>query len=190
MEGEYPELMKEVVKIATLQKVAEILRRLLEENISIGNLRLILEAMVEWGTREQDTVILVEYVRVALRRQICFRCADRNRIIVAYMVERAVEETLRSSVRPTAVGAFLSIADSAARPIVDRMRSVFAAAPDKRPVLLTSMDVRRHLRALLMRNDLDMTVLSYPELAPEFTVQPLAALADKMEKEIIGVAAE
>jgi type III secretion protein V len=187
-EKEFPELVKEAQKIATLQKMAEILRRLVEENVPISNMRLILEAVVEWGPREQDTILLVEYVRIALRRQICFRCADRNRIIVAYMLERAAEETLRSSVRSTAVGAFLSVAESAARPIVDRVRTAFAAAPDTAPVLLTSMDVRRHVRSLLVRNDLDVTVLSYQELAPEFSVQPLAALADKPEQERIGVA--
>jgi type III secretion protein V len=188
-EKEFPELVKEAQKIATLQKMAEILRRLVEENVPISNMRLILEAVVEWGPREQDTILLVEYVRIALRRQICFRCADRNRIIVAYMLERAAEETLRSSVRSTAVGAFLSVAESAARPIVDRVRTAFAAAPDTAPVLLTSMDVRRHVRSLLVRNDLGVTVLSYQELAPEFSVQPLAALADKPEQERIGVAA-
>jgi type III secretion protein V len=186
---DYPELMKEVQKVTTLQKIAEILRRLLEENVSVHNLRLILEAVVEWGPREQDTILLVEYVRIALRRQICYRCADRNRVIVAYMLERGVEEVLRTSVRPTAVGTFLSIADTAARPIVDRIRQAFAAAPDTLPVVLTSMDVRRHVRNLLIRNDLDVAVLSYQELAPEFSVQPLAAVAGGLEKEAIGPAA-
>jgi type III secretion protein V len=187
---EYPELMKEVQKVTTLQKIAEILRRLLDENVPINNLRLILEAVVEWGPREQDTVLLVEYVRIALRRQICFRCADRNRVIVAYMLERGIEEALRSSVRPTAVGAFLSIADTVARPIVDRIKHTFAAAPDTLPVVLTSMDVRRHVRNLLVRHDLDVSVLSYQELAPEFSVQPLAAVAVSPEKEAIGLAME
>jgi type III secretion protein V len=186
---EYPELMKEVLKALTLQKIAEILRRLLEENVPIHNLRLIFEAMVEWAPREQDTIVLAEYIRIALRRQICYRCADRNRVIVAYMLERAVEEVLRSSVRPTAVGAFLSIADSAARPIVERIRRAFAAAPDTLPVVLTSMDVRRHLRNLLVRNELDVAVLSYQELVPEFSIQPLAAVAGNAEKEAIGPAA-
>jgi type III secretion protein V len=105
------------------------------------------------------------------------------------MLERGVEEVLRSSVRPTAVGAFLSIADTAARPIVDRIRQAFAAAPDTLPVVLTSMDVRRHVRNLLVRNELDIAVLSYQELAPEFSVQPLAAVAGSGEKEAIGAAA-
>jgi type III secretion protein V len=186
---DYPELMKEVQKVTTLQKIAEILRRLVEENVPVNNLRLILEAVVEWGPREQDTILLVEYVRIALRRQVCYRCADRNRVIVAYMLERGVEEVLRSSVRPTAVGAFLSIADTAARPIIDRIRQAFATAPDTLPVVLTSMDVRRHVRNLLVRNDLDVAVLSYQELAPEFSVQPLAPVAGSAEKEAIGPAA-
>jgi type III secretion protein V len=186
-EKDYPELMKEAQKVTTLQKIAEILRRLLEENVPIDNMRVILEAIVEWGPREQDTILLVEYVRIALRRQICFRCADRNRIIVAYMLERASEETLRSSVRSTAVGAFLSIADSTARPIVDRIKRAFSVTPETLPVVLTSMDVRRHLRNLLVRNDLNVSVLSYQELAPEFSVQPLAALADGPEKDALGI---
>jgi len=187
---EYPELMKEVQKVSTIQKIAEILRRLLEENVPVNNMRLILEAVVEWGPREQDTILLVEYVRIALRRQICHRCADRNRVIVAYMLERGVEELLRSSVRPTAVGAFLSITDTAARPIIDRIRRTFAAAPDTLPVVLTSMDVRRHVRNLLVRNDLDVSVLSYQELAPEFSVQPLAAITEGPEREAIGSAVQ
>jgi type III secretion protein V len=189
-EKEYPELTKEALKITTLQKIAEILRRLLDENVPINNMRAILEAVVEWGPREQDTILLVEYIRIALRRQICYRCADRNRIVVAYLLERAAEETLRSSVQSTVVGAFLSITDSTARPIVDRIKHAFAATPDTLPVVLTSMDVRRHLRNLLVRNDLDVSVLSYQELAPEFSVQPLAALADGPEKDAIGVSME
>jgi type III secretion protein V len=176
-ERDYPELMKEALKVAPLQKIADILRRLLDENVPIGNLRLILEAVVEWGPREQDAVLLVEYVRIALRRQICFRCADRNRVIAAYMLERAVEDALRSSVRSTAVGAFLTISDQAARPIVERIRRTLAAAPEAQPVVLASMDVRRHVRNLLVRNDLDVPVLSFQELAPEFSVQPLATIA-------------
>jgi len=184
---EYPELMKEVQKISSLQKIAEILRRLLEENVPINNMRQILEALVEWGPREQDTVLLVEYVRMALRRQICFRCADRNRVIVAYMLERSVEDTLRAAVRTTAVGAFLSISDTAARPIVERVRHAFAAAPDTLPTVLASMDVRRHVRNLLIRNDLDVTVLSYQELAPEFSVEPLATIAADPEPAVIDL---
>ena len=180
-ESEYGDLVNEAQKAASLQKIAEILRRLVEENVPIRNLRLIFEALVEWGPREQDVVLLVEYVRMALGRQICFRWADRNRVIASYVLERAVEELLRGGVRPTAVGAFLSISDEAARPIIDQIRRLRnSAKADVQPVVLATMDVRRHVRNLLARNEIDIPVLSYQELAPEFSVQPLATVMKDM----------
>jgi type III secretory pathway component EscV len=80
------------------------------------------------------------------------------------MLERGVEDVLRSSVRTTAVGAFLGIADTASRPIIDRIRHAFAAAPDTLPVVPASMHVSA-LRNLLVRGDMDVSVLSYLELA-------------------------
>jgi type III secretion protein V len=185
MEPEYGELVKEAQSIAPLNKVAEILRRLAEENVPIGNLRLILEALVEWGQREQDVVRLVEYIRVALRRQICFRCADRNRVMTAYVLARSTEETVRAAVRPTTVGSFLSVSEEAIRPTVEAIRRLNASLePDANPIVLTSMDVRRHVRMLLTRNDLDIPVLSYQEVAPEFSVQPLATIGGEMAAEV------
>jgi type III secretion protein V len=180
-EAELGELAREVQKVASVQKLAEILRRLVEENVPIRNKRLIFEALVEWGQREQDVVLLVEYVRMALGRQICHRMADRNRIIPSYVLERAVEEMLRQAVKPTAVGAFLSIAEENTRPIIEQLRQLMSAAdPDVHPVVLASMDIRRHVRNLLVRSEIEIPVLSYQELAPEFSVQPLATIFQEM----------
>ena len=101
------------------------------------------------------------------------------------MLERALEDTLRASVRTTAVGAFLSISDRVARPILEQIKRALAAAPQARSVVLASMDVRRHVRNLLIRNDLDVPVLSYQELAPEFNVQPLVTITGDPEKETL-----
>ncbi|MGU3847574.1 FHIPEP family type III secretion protein, partial [Vibrio diabolicus] len=60
MEGSYSELVKEAQRIVPLQKMTEILQRLVSEDISIRNLRVILEAMVEWGQKEKDVVQLTE----------------------------------------------------------------------------------------------------------------------------------
>jgi type III secretion protein V len=161
----------------------------------VRNLRAILEAVVEWGQREQNVVLLVEYVRVALGRQICFRCADRDRIIAAYMLERSVEEMLRSATRQTAAGTYMSLTEEATQPMIDEIARVLAeAAPDANPVVLASMDVRRVTRHLLTRSNIHVPVLSYQELAPEFSVQPLGALTkgNQAEKEApaIGQSAE
>lgn len=49
MEQGYGELVKEAQRIVPLQRMTEILQRLVGEDISIRNMRAILEAMVEWG---------------------------------------------------------------------------------------------------------------------------------------------
>lgn len=182
VEPEFGELIREAQNVVPIQKVAEILRRLVEENVPVRNLRLILEALVEYGPREKDVVLLGEYVRMALGRQICFRVADRNRVIAAYVLERNVEETLRSAIRPTTVGTFLSIPESAARPIVNQFRRLLSATnPNVSPTVLATMDVRRHLRNLLVRNGIDLPVLSYQELTPEFSVQPLGTIISETQ---------
>ncbi len=63
MEPDYADLVRQAQEIVPLQKIAEVLRRLVGENVPIRNLRLILEALIEWGQREQDVVLLTEYVR-------------------------------------------------------------------------------------------------------------------------------
>jgi type III secretion protein V len=177
LEGDYGELVREAERIAPLQKIADILRRLLDEDVPIRQLRLILEALIEWGPREPDVSALVEYIRVALRRQICFRSADQNRVIMACMLDHAVEEAVRASVEATTVGAYLNISEETARPLLDQIAQVMAGcAAGARPVVLTSMDLRRHVRTLLMHNEIDLPVLSYQELAPEFSIMPLAGI--------------
>jgi type III secretion protein V len=117
-------------------------------------------------------------------------------VIAAYLLERQLEEAIRSSVRPTSVGAYLTVSEDIAHLIVEQIwHSLQMTSPGFQPVILTSMDVRRHVRNLLIRNGIDIPVLSYQELAPEFSVQTLgtilaspvsgepAALPDSMSRE-------
>jgi type III secretion protein V len=194
-QSNYADLVKEAEKIAPLQKLAEILRRLVDENVPVRNMRAILEAVVEWGQREQNVVLLVEYVRVALGRQICFRCADRDRVIAAYMLERSVEDLLRSGQRQTAAGTYMNLTEEATQPLINEIaRALAEAAPDAKPVVLASMDVRRVVRHLLTRSNIYVPVMSYQELAPEFNVQPLGSLTKGnqagKEPDSIGQSAE
>ena len=47
----------------------------------------------------------------------------------------------------------------------------------KRPVVVTAFDVRRFVHSLFETSGLEMAVLSYQELTPEITVQPVATIA-------------
>ncbi|MGO1077213.1 FHIPEP family type III secretion protein, partial [Inquilinus sp. CA228] len=44
------------------------------------------------------------------------------------------------------------------------------------PVILTALDTRRFLRQALARNHVEASVLSYAEIASDYTVQPVAVV--------------
>lgn len=177
-EATYDELVKELLRLVPLPRIADVLRRLLDEGVPLQQMRLVLEALAEWGEKEQNVVLLTEYVRGSLKRQICHRYATGHKVLPAYILEREAEEAIRGSVRDTAVGPYLVLDDKTSEQLLTRVRSVFSGpAPNAmRPVILSSMDVRRFLRGFLIRNDLDVPVLSYQELASEFTVQPIGSV--------------
>ncbi|MER8944804.1 type III secretion system export apparatus subunit SctV [Mesorhizobium sp. M0296] len=183
MEPDYADLVRQAQEIVPLQKIAEVLRRLVGENVPIRNLRLILEALIEWGQREQDVVLLTEYVRTSLKRQISFRCAGRNNIIAAYVLQRSAEDILRNAVQSTSTGTFLNLSDDDAQALITEIeRALSQNTTDVSPVVLAAMDVRRHMRSLLTHNAIELPVLSFQELAQEFNVQPLATIAGRSGK--------
>jgi type III secretion protein V len=178
LEGRYGDLVKEVMRTTTVQRMAEVLRRLVDEGVSVCNPRLVLEALAEWGEREPNVVLLTEYVRAALKRQICHKYANAHRLVPAYLIERAAEDSIRGAVRDTAVGPYLVLEDKVSEGLLERVRRIGANAHSdrNRPVILTSMDIRRFVRGFLMRNGLDIPVLSYQELASDFTIQPVGTI--------------
>lgn len=177
MEDNYGDLVRQAQETLTLQKIAEILRRLVEENVPVRNLRIILEAIVEWGGRDQEVAALTEHVRAALKRQISYRVADSNNIIASYILERSTEDLLRKAVRKTASGTFLDLSEEDTQAIAGQLEEALASASSETlPVVVTASDVRRHLYELLTHHAVDISVLSYQEFAPEFNVQPLATI--------------
>jgi type III secretion protein V len=85
MEGSFPELVKEAQRVLPLQKITEVFQRLVSEEISIRNLRSILEALIEWGQKEKDIVLLSEYVRSSLKRYISHKYSSGQNILPAYL---------------------------------------------------------------------------------------------------------
>ena len=187
MEASYGDLVKEVLRSVPVPRIAEVLRRLLDEGIPMRNTRILLEALAEGGEREQTPMLLTEYVRSGLKRQICHRYANAHKVVAAYVLERDAEETVRAAVRDTAVGPYLVLEERASEALLSQMRRIQETSnqpgahtdgnPAGRPVLLASLDIRRFVRGFLCRNGVDITVLSYQDLADEFTVQPVGSVS-------------
>jgi len=175
-ESSYGELVKEVLRGLPIQRMAEALRLLISEGVSIRNQRALLEAMVEWGPREADATQLAEHLRSALARQICHQHADRNRVISAFVLAPRLEEQLRSALRKKEHGRD-QFPEELNRALLMQMRQVCAPlAPGVTGVLLAHPELRRGLRRLADRGELALAVLSFRELASEYHLQALATL--------------
>ena len=174
----HADLVREVQRSVPLQKAADVMRRLLDEGVSIRNLRAVLEALVEWGGKEQDPVLLSEYVRSSLGRQICHHHGDANKILAAVIFEKEAENVVRNAVRQTSVGSYLALDEASSERIIGSVRKTVErrTADEATPIVLTSLDVRRYVRSFLQKNGIDLAVLSYQDLVPEFTVQPIGTI--------------
>lgn len=175
MESSFGELVKEVQRVLPLQRITEVMQRLVSEEVSIRNLRTVLESLIEWGQKEKDVVLLSEYVRSSLKRYISYKYASGQNILPAYLLTPDVEDTVRNAIRQTSAGSYLALDPNAARKLVQNVKKRVGDVrrqPSK-PVLLTSMDVRRYIRKLIEGELYELPVLSYQELTPEITVQPL-----------------
>lgn len=175
-EARFPELVKEVVRVMPVNKIAEILQRLVSEEISIRNVRTVLESLVEWGQKEKDPVLLTEYVRIGLKRYISHKHAGGQNTLAAYLLAPAIEDEIRAAIRQTSGGSYLALDPAASRRIVMAIKKVInpTDASPPRMNLLTSMDIRRYLRKLIEQELPQVAVLSYQELSPDINIQPLA----------------
>jgi type III secretion protein V len=179
LRGEAPQLAEQAGKAVNPAQMNDILRRLVDEKVPLSAPRAMYETLIEWAGRETDTAILAEHARRGLRRQLCHMVADRNRIIAGYVIEPDLENALREALRTTEAGIVLTMPPVLANSFLERIEQVQLpadpAAPD--PVIVTAVDLRRHVAAYLKSHNIPFAVMSFSEVSPEFQVQPIGTLA-------------
>lgn len=175
----YPDLTKEVQRIVPVQMIAELLKRLTQEFVSIRDLRSIFGAMVEWGPKEKDPVALTEHIRISLARQISHQYAAQNNVLSAVLLDGEIEETVRNAIRQTSTGSYLALDPEISKQIVTKVKNgAMPVLKNGNPVtLITAMDVRRYLRRMIETELPELPVISYQELATDVTLQPVARIS-------------
>jgi type III secretion protein V len=173
-----PATVRNVVpKPVSLTLLVDVLRRLVEERVSVRDLRAILEGLATVAALEKDPLHLSEYVRAQLRRPITFRLTRGAGHLEIHLLDSALEEMIRRAVTRTPNGAFLTLAPAASRDVIAAVKRALAEgggeARGGAPVLLTQPDIRRFVRKLVESELPDLTVVSFAELLPEVSLRPL-----------------
>ncbi|HET9643415.1 MAG TPA: type III secretion system export apparatus subunit SctV [Burkholderiaceae bacterium] len=170
--ADYPGLVAEVQKVMPLQRMAEVLRRLLEEQVPIRNLRTIFESMIVWGPKEKDLLLLTEYVRSDLGRYLAYEAASGRDHVDAVLLDPSIEQAIRGCIKPTPAGNYLAMAPEDARDLTERI--AMACGDEKSGLtLITSMDIRRYVKKLVEKRMNWMKVYSYQELGSQVEIRPV-----------------
>ncbi|MGX8717334.1 MAG: type III secretion system export apparatus subunit SctV, partial [bacterium] len=178
MEQDFPEIVKEVQRVLPIQKITEIFQRLVQEEISIRNLKSIFQCLIDWGQKEKEPVLLADYVRSTLRRYISYKFSGGRNVLSVYLLDPQIEEMVRKAIRQTSAGSYLALDPPSAKKIVKAIKEEVGdlALQEHRPVLLTSMDIRRYVRKLIEMEMYELPVLSHQELTEEITIRPLGKI--------------
>jgi type III secretion protein V len=170
-----PAVVRNVVpKPVSLTLLADVLRRLVEERMSVRDLRAILEALAGVANIEKDPLNLTEYVRGQLRRVITFKLTRGSPDLGVVLLDPTIEDTVRRAIARTPNGSFLTLPPAPSRDVVTAIRRATKEAASANPVVLTQTDIRRFVRKLIETDMPNVTVVSFAELLPEVALRPLA----------------
>jgi len=181
LEKTHPALVKELVpKVITLMQISEIFQRLVQEDISIRDLKTIFSVLAQWGEIERDTLMLTEHVRAGLKRYITYKYAGNSNTLAVYLLDPEIEELVRTSVRRTEKGNYLALDPEITQEIIECVGKEIASHPfppgARPPVILTTADVRRYFRKIIELEFPQLSVLSYQELSENLRIQPIARI--------------
>ncbi|RMF48107.1 MAG: flagellar biosynthesis protein FlhA [Deltaproteobacteria bacterium] len=175
----YPKLVEELVPdILNTGLIMRVMQNLLRENVSIRDIRTILETMADHAATSQDPVYLTEQVRSALGRSISTRYAQDGQNLNLITFDRETEEAIHNAIQHTSEGSYLALDPGTAHRIVESLnQSISSVAQGSQPVLLTAPTIRPHVKRLTERYLPHLVVLSHNEIAPDLMVRSLGTVS-------------
>lgn len=176
----YPALADAVTPkpISSLQ-LTEILQRLVEEGVSIRDLKSVFQALARWGHVDQEVAALTEHVRAALKEKICHQLAGGKNVLYVYQLDPELAEMFRNSLRHGPSGPYMAMEPAMIQQVVDAANAQFGDLPAtaQKPVVLCDGDIRRYVHRLLEYHFPDLSAISYDQLSPQITAHPLGVVA-------------
>ena len=196
----FPDLVRAALQRYTLTQISGVLRELLAEDISIRDLRSILESLLfvdgttnvdlrrfivfcaytdglcpdpaARNTSDLTVAQLTDFVRASLKRYISHKYTRGGNTLVVYLMDPAIEQRIGEAGERV-------LTEAEEKELLAAIGGEVGSLPPTAslPVLLTSFEVRRALRRLVQREYPQLAVVSYQELSPDMNIQPIARIS-------------
>ena len=169
-----PKAVEELVpNVLSLGMVQKVLQNLLRERVSIRNLLGIVETLADYGTLSKDTDLLTEYVRQKLGRFILGPFIQPDGTLPVLTLAPDIEDMLAKHIQKTEQGSFLAMDPARAETIIRAIKGEVEKVMmmNIQPVLLSSPNIRRHLRRMIEQYVPSVMVISHAEVAPNISIK-------------------
>ncbi|EPZ49723.1 flagellar biosynthesis protein FlhA [Bacteriovorax sp. BAL6_X] len=175
----YPKIVADLVpEILPLGAVLKVLQNLLRENVSIRDLRTILESLSEHGTRIKDTDLLTENVRQSLYRTITESIKSANGDLPIFTLDRKIEEQVAGNLIQTENGQQVSLDPRITQSILASLNEKIEEATNmgEKMIVLCSPVIRGHFKKLTEKFIPNLIVVSHNELSPDVNIRSLGTV--------------
>jgi len=174
-----PKVVEELTPgLLTLGAIQKILQNLVREQVSIRDLLSILETLADYAHMTKDTDILTEYVRQRLSRTITKPYVDADQTLRVLNIAPGTEDVLANGVNQTEYGSYLALDPNQAKTIVESIHREVekVSVKTEHPVILCSTTIRRHLKKLCERFQIQVAVFSHNEIPSGLNIEALGEI--------------
>ncbi|WP_193015536.1 EscV/YscV/HrcV family type III secretion system export apparatus protein [Proteus sp. FME41] len=176
IEENSPELLKECYRQVSIQRINDVLQRLVQEKIPIRNIKTIIGGLVQWGSKEKDPILLTEHIRSLLSRYISYFFSNDGKFNVI-ILSHNVEEIIRGGIRQSSSGTFLNLEPAELDMIIEKISTAIDEIKYIEDyVFLTAIDIRRFVKKLIETQYPQLSVLSYDEITSDIEINVLQSI--------------
>ncbi|RMG42251.1 MAG: flagellar biosynthesis protein FlhA [Candidatus Dadabacteria bacterium] len=175
-----PKVVEELIpNLLTLGQVQQVLCHLLREEVSIRDLKTILETLADWAPTVKHPERLAEFVRKRLSRTITAKYVTPEGILALSSLNPRLERLLVDSVQQSDEGSQLALEPGLAQQLINRLNKnaeKFIEA-GLTPVLLAPSHIRAALFNFVNRFVPGYAVISHQEIAPNTKVKSMGVVS-------------
>jgi flagellar biosynthesis protein FlhA len=166
--------------VMSVAEVQAILQMLLREQVSVRQLALILETLGDHAPRSKDPILLTEYVRHRLARQICTRYRNAEGQLFVIALDPAMEDRIRAGFDHNERGLFVRMSPQAVEATCQRIAAQLPklTSGGHTPIVLVSPQIRAALKQLTENHLPTLVVLSFNEVTRDTQVVTLGLASD------------